>query len=467
MTDTVHGANQALGSDWTIQDLHYWDERIREQVEAFNLSCFPQEFEICDQGQMLGYMAYSGMPAHYPHWSFGKQYEKLKTLHEVGATGLPYELVINANPSLAYLMRDNSLCQQILTMAHVYAHNDFFKNNVHFRRTEPELVVGRFKLRAERVREYVEDPSIGLERLEPFLDAAHALSWQIRRHSLIRKLDRSQQEERAIRRSQPQPDRYARIRTRLEPEEADLRRVPLEPEEDLLLFIRDHNPYLADWQKDLLTIVDDQARYFLPQIQTKIMNEGWASYWHHRILGALELPEGLHLEFLVHHNQVIRPQHGGLNPYHVGFVMFNRIAEEHGEEALFEVREAEGDTSFLRRFLDERLMRELDLFEYVKRRDELIVSRVSDEDNWREVKSTLLKQVGIASVPVIRVIDADYDRSGTLLLEHEYDGRELELDYAKRTLAYVQRLWGRRVLLDTVMGNKEVRLSSEPDPRGR
>ncbi len=464
MRRTDRAAARDAGPGWTIDTLRHWDQRIREQVESSGLACFPQEFEICDQNQMLGYMAYAGMPAHYPHWSFGKRFEKLKTLHDVGATGLPYEMVINANPSLAYLMKDNSLCQQILTMAHVYGHNDFFRNNVYFGHTHPELVTGAFKLRAERVRDYIEDPSIGLERVEAFLDAAHALSLHVRRHAFIRKASRAEQEARALRRSQPPRDPHASIHPPAKPVAVDLERVPLEPEEDLLLFIRDHSTYLADWQKDVLTIVDGQARYFLPQIQTKIMNEGWASFWHHRILNALALPQGLHLEFLVHHNQVIRPQPGGLNPYHVGYRLWQHIHEEHGEAALFEVREVDSDVSFLRRFLDERLMRELDLYEYAKRGNQLVVSRVADEEHWRDVKATLLNQVGVSSVPVIRVLDADYDANRTLLLEHAYDGRELESEYAMRTLAHVRRLWGRRVLLDTVMGDERLRLSSEGDP---
>ena len=155
---------------WTIKDLEHWDGRIREKVEEFGLSCFPQEFAVCDHEQMLGYMAYQGMPAHYPHWSYGKSYEKQKTLYNYGVTGLPYEMVINANPSLAYLMGANSLCLQILTIAHVYGHNDFFRNNFMFRDTRPELALSQFKLRADRVRRYVEDPSIGLQQVEEILD---------------------------------------------------------------------------------------------------------------------------------------------------------------------------------------------------------------------------------------------------------------------------------------------------------
>jgi len=170
-------------ANWDLKDLEYWDAAIRERVAQFGLECYPQEFEICDHGQMLGYTAYHGMPAHYPHWSFGKSYEKTKTMYDHGVVGLPYELVINSNPCLAYLMRDNTLCLQILTIAHVYGHNDFFKNNFTFTSaTRAEQTIGQFKARADRIRDYCEDPSIGLERVEKLLDAGHALSMNCHRN---------------------------------------------------------------------------------------------------------------------------------------------------------------------------------------------------------------------------------------------------------------------------------------------
>src|SRR5262245_51061883 len=167
---------------YDISELEEWDTRIRAIAIDFGLDCYPQEFEICDHNQMLGYMAYSGMPSHYPHWSYGKSYEKLKTLYEYGVSGLPYEMVINSNPALAYLMRDNSLALQILTIAHVYGHNDFFKNNLTFASTRAEYTISTFKAHATRVRRYSEDPSIGGDRVEALLDAAHALSLQCRRN---------------------------------------------------------------------------------------------------------------------------------------------------------------------------------------------------------------------------------------------------------------------------------------------
>jgi stage V sporulation protein R len=460
-----------MAASWDIKDLEMWDERIREKVAAFGLSCYPQEFEVCDHTQMLGYMAYSGMPSHYPHWSYGKAYEKLKTLYDYGVSGLPYEMVINANPSLAYLMRDNSLLLQILTIAHVYGHNDFFKNNFTFQSTRAEFTITTFKAHGNRIRSYIEDPSIGLERIEPVLDAAHALSLQCRRNLAIRKRSPEEERQRILEIARPAVDPFRSIHRRPEYVEPDLRRVPLAPDEDLLLFIRDHNPFLSEWEKDILTIVHEEAQYFIPQIETKIMNEGWATYWHKRILDSLELPQELHLEFLVRHNQVVRPFAGGLNPYHLGLRVWEDIrrrydeptpeeeetldpAHPDGTTKLFEVRESDRDVSFLRRHLTERLIRELNLFEYQHRGEDLVVSHVADADGWRTVKETLLQSVGMSGSPVIRVTDSDYGQNRTLYLVHDHDGRDLHLESAERTLQHLQRLWQRDVALETSLGGK-------------
>src|SRR5579885_2977584 len=456
MSDIALESGSKSGA-YSMSELVEWDRRIREKVDEFGLKCCPQEFEICDHNQMLGYMAHSGMPSHYPHWSYGKAYEKLKTLYDHGVSGLPYEMVINSNPAIAYLMRDNSLLLQILTIAHVYGHNDFFTNNFTFTSaTRAELTIETFKAHALRVRRYTEDPSIGIEKVERILDAAHALAFTCRRNLSIRKLSREEQVERAIEQAQPRPDPFQRIHPRAEFKEPETRRVPLEPDEDLLLFIRDHNPFLAEWERDLLTIVDEETKYFLPMMETKIMNEGWASYWHKKIVESLKLDQGLHLEFLVRHNQVLRPIPGQINPYHLGFKVWEDIDRRHenptpeeirkygaptksGTEKLFEVREVERDTSFLRRYLTEELMRELDMFEYEARGDELVVDKVSDEEGWRKVKETLLKNVGTGWIPVIKVEDADYGHTRTLYLKHYHDGRDLQLEHAEKTLAFVQR----------------------------
>ena len=456
---------------YDIRDLEKWDVRIREKVKEFGLTCFPQEFELCDHNQMLAYMSYSGMPAHYPHWSYGKAYEKLKTLYDHGVSGLPYEMVINSDPALAYLMRDNTLLLQILTIAHVYGHNDFFKNNFTYRSTRPEFTIELFKAHALRIRSYVEDPSIGIEKVDRILDAAHALSLNCRRNLAIRKLSQEEQVERALEAAQPKPDPYKKIHTRQPFKEPNIHKVPLNPEEDLLIFIRDHNPFLSEWEKDLLTIVDEESKYFIPMIETKIMNEGWASYWHKRILESLGLEQGLHLEFIVRHNQVVRPIPGQINPYHLGLRIWedlhrrytNPTAEEikrdgppnkSGDEKIFEAREVERDSSFIRRYLTEELMREMDMFQYEARGEDLVVSEVSDEEGWRQVKEMLIKSVGVNSIPVIRIEDADFGQNRILYLRHYHDGRDLHLEYAEKTMAYLQRLWGREIVLETILQGK-------------
>jgi stage V sporulation protein R len=457
--------------NYTIKDLQKWDKKIFELVREFGLDPFPQHFEICDHFQMLGYMAYSGMPSRYPHWSFGKAYEKQKTLYDYGISGLPYEMVINSNPSLAYLMRDNSLLMQILTIAHVYAHNDFFRHNFTFRHSRPEYTIEKFKTRADRVRDYVEAPSIGHEKVDRILDAAHALSLQCRRNLEIRKLDHEEQLDLVWERSQPKFDPHQEIHQREEWTPPDLSRIPLEPEEDLLLFIRDYKHSLPEWEKDLLTIVHEETQYFLPQIETKIMNEGWASFWHKRILDALELPQDLHMEFMVRHNQVLRPTPGQINPYYLGYRIYEDIlnrwdnpAEKEQEnfgrqggeglETIFQVRKTDRDVSFIRQYLTEALVRDMDYFQHEKSGNERVVTQVADEINWELIKQTLLKQVGTASLPFIKIIDSDYNGERTLYLEHDFDGRELDIEYAEKTLAYLHQLWGHTVMLETFLDDK-------------
>ncbi len=465
---------------FTVDELERWNERILAAARDFGLDPYPQEFEICNHEQMLAYMVYSGMPSHYPHWSYGKNFEKLKTLYDYGVSGLPYEMVINSNPAIAYLMRDNSLLLQVLTVAHVYGHNDFFKNNFTFKSTRPEFTIETFKAHANRVRSYVEDPSIGLDKVERILDASHALSLQCRRNLAIRKQTQQEELERRLEESKPSADPFQSIHRRREYVPPDLSRVPLYPEEDLLVFIRDHNPQFSDWEKDLLTIVHQQAQYFIPQMETKIMNEGWASFWHKRILDTLDLPQGMQIEFMVRHNQVLSPARGSINPYHLGMKVWEDIERrwdhpapedrpepgakaKSGREMIFEVREVERDASFLRRYLTEELIRELNLFEHQSRGGDQVVSRVADEDNWRAIKETLIRNVGTGAVPVIKIEDSDYNGNRVLFLKHHHDGRDLQLEYAEKTLKYLHQLWGREVALETEINGKPSLLSFSED----
>jgi stage V sporulation protein R len=465
-----------------FKELEEWDERILELVSYYGLQCYPQEFEICDHFEMLGYMSYSGMPSRYPHWSFGKSYEREKTMYDYGVGGLPYEMVINSNPCLAYLMRDNTDLLQILTIAHVYGHNDFFANNFTFTSSfDAKYTLEMFKTHANRIRSYIEDPSIGIERVEQMLDAAHALSLQRTRNLAIKSLSPGEQQNKLLQASQPREDEFSNLHNAPQYIAPDLSKFPVEPDQNILEFIARYSPSLADWQRDVLMIVDKESSYFIPQIETKIMNEGWASYWHFKILNELSLPQGLHMEFLVRHNQVLRPTPGGLNPYHLGFVLWQDIerrwnegdtGEEYsnkarpdisymqenetpGRKKIFQIRESDRDASFLRRFLTRELMQELDLFQHDKRGKERVISKVSDDQGWKDVKESLIKNVGMGSRPVIKITDSDYKGHSSLYLVHEHEGRDLQLEYCEKTIQHITTLWGKGVVLETIVNGKK------------
>ena len=292
-------------TDFSIGDLEYWNERIEHIAKECGLDYYNQEFEIINYEDMIGYESYVGMPSHYPHWSYGKSYERIKTLHKYNLTGLPYEMVINSNPCLAYLMKDNSLLLQVLTIAHVYAHNDFFKNNRLFKLgTKAEYTVEMFKNHATRIREYISDPSIGYTRVEKMLNAAHAVKLQTERVVEFQNATTAKKVESALAENNkdfPNLERYSQRGT----EDSDNIvqqeiKIPEQPQEDILKFIIEYGR-LQNWEKDILSIVREEARYFLPQIETKIMNEGWASFWHYNIINKLELPQNMHIECLRRH----------------------------------------------------------------------------------------------------------------------------------------------------------------------
>jgi stage V sporulation protein R len=408
--------------DFTLRDLEKWNNRIEPIAHKLGLNYYPQEFEVIGYKEMLGYEAYSGMPARYPHWSFGKSYERTRTLYNYNLTGLPYEMVINSNPCLAYLMRDNTLLLQILTMAHVYGHNDFFKNNRLFKLgTDASSTLSMLKRNADLIRSYINDPSIGPQKVERILDAAHGLRFQVSRvPGETVKEDKSGEEK---------------------------------PQEDLLYFIMKHGS-LEEWEKNIVEIVRNESLYFIPQIETKIMNEGWASYWHYTILKELDLPQGLHIEFLKRHNDVVRPHLGQLNPYYLGFLMFKDINEKYGKEKIFEVRELERDASFIRRYLTQEMCLETNLFQYMHKSSDYIIEEISDDLGWKEIRNTLSSTCGCGGIPVIQAVEVS-GKDKKLTLKHIYDGRELLINYAQSTLKYVQELWGHSVELKTTISNQE------------
>lgn len=444
-------------TEYSMKELLEWNEKIEEIARSEGLDYYEQEFEICSYEDMIGYETYVGMPSHYPHWSYGKHYERTKTLHKYNLTGLPYEMVINSDPCIAYLMKDNTLLLQILTIGHVYGHNDFFKNNRLFKLgTRAKDTVEMFKNHANRIREYIQDPGIGYAKVEKILNAAHAIKYQTSRNIGVKRLTQKEKQEVLLERYRKPKSEYPLLEPKAMEEDSppDFKKIPIEPEEDMLMFIMEYSK-LSDWEKDIISIVREETLYFLPQIETKIMNEGWASFWHYTILNKLELEQGLHIEFLKRHNQVLRPMMGQINPYYIGFKIFQDLKNRHADDPkkIFEVREVERDQSFIRKYLTRELCEEMNLFEYMKLGSSYVITEVSDEEGWKRVRDTIANSVGLSGIPAVNVLEW-VRKDNTLILEHRYDGREIELAYAYETLKHIVDLWDGRVMLATKIDNK-------------
>ena len=423
---------------WTFEELGKFDETICDIAKSHKLDWFPIVYESCDYYEMIGHMSYHGMPSHYGHWSYGKSFERTHQRYNLGMEGLPYELIINSNPSIAYLMRENPLYLQVLIMAHCVGHSDFFKQNKEFKETDPERIVTRFRNAKKRIQGYVEDPSIGIERVERALDATQALQFHINRYSRNYRNIKMQR--------QLAMKSYYALDSADQGEHPDLQKVPLNPEFDLFGFMLEHCKNLEDWEADLLEISRDEAYYFLPQMQTKIMNEGWASYWHYRINHELKLPDSMHLPFLKSHNQVIRPHTGGVNPYHVGFVMFQDIEKRYGLEECFHARATCNDASFLRTYLTRELCEKLGFFEFTDREQNYLITEVADNDGWKNIRSSLIRQTGMNNIPMIYVESVE---NGKMILHHEHDDRDIEIGYAEKVIQHIKDIWKDDVVLIT------------------
>ena len=430
-------------SDWTEADLMRWDDKICRIAEDLGLDWYPIDYEIIDYQEMLGAMAYVGLPTHYRHWSYGKEYERTHTLYNMGQTGLPYEMIINSNPSIAYLMRENALHTHILTMAHCVGHSDFFKQNRMFANTDPNNIIGGFKSGAKYVRTLIEDPSIGIEQVEQILDAAHAIKYQVPRWGAIVPKTREQ----IIAREQDKMSKNSNYKS-------SLTKVPLEPEYNLLHFIAEHSKHLEEWQRNLLFIVEESSKYFVPQALTKIMNEGWACTIHYKIINELNLPDNLHLPFIKLHNQVVRPHLGQINPYHLGYKLFEKIIDTHGFDEAKVIREVHNDITFLRFYLDQAFMEEMNYFSYSfkKKSKRITIDDISDDPGWEAVRDNLINNVGLNRVPIIYVDEIEKDN--TLSLIHEHDGRDLDLTYGEKAYNHIVALWGDKVRLISTVENE-------------
>jgi len=448
--------------DGELRQLEEAIAEISDIARRFGLDYYPMRYEICPADVIYTFGAY-GMPTRYSHWSFGKSFRLMKMHYDLGLSKI-YELVINSDPCYAFLLDGNTLIQNKLIVAHVLAHSDFFKNNIRFRHTNRNMVES-MAAAAERIREY--ELEYGAEEVERFLDAALSIQehidpsvihpYGIDRLRAEEARQREEERRRKERRTLTYEDLW-RLDDDWEPErDAKPSEPESPPEKDLLWFIIKHSRHLEPWQQDVLGLIRDEMYYFWPQLETKIMNEGWASYWHLRILREMDLTPEETIEFARLNASVLQPSRFTLNPYLLGLKIFEDIEKRYGREKLFDVREFDMDTSFIRNYLTKELTEELDLFVFEKKGPEW---RVSDKA-WENVREQLIRSRINGGFPYIVAVDDDYRMAGELYLRHEYEGIELDLKYVEKTLPYVVRLWGKPVHLETVVENKKVLFSHD------
>ncbi|NOU92196.1 stage V sporulation protein R [Paenibacillus sp. LMG 31456] len=467
-----------------IKKLEYAIAEITEVADGFGLDYFPMRYEICPADIIYTFGAY-GMPTRFSHWSFGKTFNKMKMQYDFGLSKI-YELVINSDPCYAFLLDGNSLIQNKLIVAHVLAHCDFFKNNARFSKTNRNMVES-MSATAERIRQY--EILYGTEEVEHFIDAVLAIQEHV--DPLIskpydagrygRNMEKSRKTETKERKLGYEDLWDLDTPTEIDaPRKQEPTKFPSSPDKDLVLFIEEHAPYLTDWQRDIMTMLRDEMLYFWPQLETKIMNEGWASYWHQRILRELDLTVEETIEYAKLNSSVVVPSRHSLNPYYLGLKIFEDIekrwenpsAEDRerlgckggeGRQKMFDVREYDSDISFVRNYMTKKLVDELDLYVFEKKGPEW---KITDK-SWESIRDQLVYSRVNGGFPYIVVENGNYDKNGELYLKHAYEGVELDLKYVERTIPYIQQLWGRTVHLETVLESKQVLFSYDGKKHNR
>jgi stage V sporulation protein R len=449
-------------------------EEVYRVAEGYGLDPFPIHWEVVPAEVLYEFGAY-GLPGRFAHWTHGRAYHRQKVLYDYGLSKI-YELVINTDPAYAFLLEGNSVLQNTLIAAHVVAHVDFFKHNAYFKATNRAMVEGA-AANAARIRRY--EFAHGRGRVEAFLDAVLCLEEHVDPHPLLPRTGPGDDPPTGPAPAGPYADLLGPGEAPA-PAPAAPRRLPPRPEKDVLRFLAEHAPDLEDWQRDVLEIVRNEMLYFVPQMQTKILNEGWASYWHSRIVRDLALSDREYVEFARMHAAVLAPSKASLNPYHVGLTMLEDLerrwdaptAEETarlgrapggGRAKLFEVRELESDVGFLRNYLTRELVAELDLYIYKVEGDRLVVV----EKDWEKIRDMLVGSMTNFGVPYVVVEDGDHKKARELYLKHAYEGREIDLAYAQRVLRYLHAIWGRPVHLETVLDDQPTVLSFDGQEDGR
>ncbi len=474
------------GSEWSFELIERYDREIARVAAAYSLDTYPNQIEIISAEQMMDAYASNGMPIGYYHWSFGKRFLSTEQVYKRGAMGLAYEIVINANPCIAYLLEENTMPMQALVIAHAcYGHNSFFKGNYLFRTwTHADSVIDYLLF----AKQYIADCERrhGEEEVERVLDACHALAnFGVDRYKRPAKRSLAQERLRLKDREehlQMQVNELWRTLPRRQEigEEPGEVRFPSEPQENLLYFLEKHAPLLEPWQREMARIVRKLAQYFYPQRQTQVMNEGWATFWHYTITQTL-YEEGLvndafMLEILHSHTNVLtqpgfdHPYFGGLNPYALGFAMFRdlrRMCESPTEEDRrwfpdiagtdwvatldFAMRNFK-DESFIQQFLSPQVIRDFRLFCLVDDDEKAVlrIGSIHDDSGYRAVRDSLAKQYALAErEPNIQVVNVDVSGDRSLTLRHfRHDRRPLASQY-KEVMKHLAYLWGFTVRLET------------------
>ncbi|MBV2181222.1 MAG: SpoVR family protein [Castellaniella sp.] len=443
-----------------LEQLTRYMPKIEALAARNGLVYDPVDFELVPNTFMMEVAVY-GLPIRMPHWSFGVRYIHQHVQHRMGGSHI-FEVVFPGNPNRAYLVTDNGLAQNTLVTAHVLGHADFSKNNALFARMQKQVgyhIVTETAERARSIQAAIEEH--GQRRVEAVLDAALALEQHI---DVDQPIHRPDYQTHIMPKAGQKPtgfrSRYAELPGEITPPIQRRERAPIppHPESDLLWFVARYAPDMEGWERDIFLAVREESFYFYPVFACQIMNEGWASYWHARLLREANfLPNDLYLDAIKSHSDVIRPYATGkdvalaLNPYHVGFTMWEHIIEHEGLDTALRIRAEEDDFSFIRNHLDEALVEKLQLLSYRARHDRTTGTRV-------EIKSadieTLCEQL-IApkfnfAAPHVQAVALGND--GSLMLRHDHvaDGRGLDLERAQKVLEYLALVWRRPVALETI-----------------
>jgi stage V sporulation protein R len=488
-------------SDWNFELIETYFNEIRKTAERFGLDTYPTQLELITAEQMLDAYASVGMPVNYRHWSFGKHFISSEKNYRRGHMGLAYEIVINSDPCIAYLMEENTMPMQALVMAHAcFGHNSFFKGNYLFRMwTDASSIIDYLVYAKSYISECEERH--GIEVVEQTLDACHALmNYGVDRYRRPQKISMVEEENRRKDREaylqQQVNDLWRTLPTKAgKAAEKKTRRFPEEPQENILYFIEKNAPLLEPWQREIVRIVRKVAQYFYPQRQTQVMNEGWATFWHYTLLNTMYdegmLSDGYMIEILSSHTNVVfqppitHPAYNGINPYALGFAMFTdlrRICENPTAEDREWFPDIAGsdwiktldyamrhfkDESFIGQYLSPKLMRDLRMFAVLDdaAQSELEVAAIHDDNGYRRLRESLSRQHDLGyREPNIQVwnVNARGDRS--LTLRHiRHSDRPLD-NSAEEVVKHVARLWGFRVRLESVDAHERVMQHWEVTP---